>query len=79
MNLLLILKNKFCDAEELKNSWNNTHMPQELVYFLSHLFNIPQSYLCNYQVNAYNIEDDDGIDLTKRKVMKIKSLYQILC
>ena len=72
------LKNKFCNAEGLKNSWNNTHMPHELIYFFSHLFNIPQSYFCNHQVNACDIEDDDdGPDLT-RKVMKIKSLYQIL-
>ena len=73
------LKNKFCDAEELKNSWNNVHMPHELIYFFSHLFNIPQSYLCNYQVNAYDMEDDDDVpDVIKRKVMKIKSPYQIL-
>ena len=53
-------------------------MPHELIYFFSHLFNIPQSYFCNHQVNACDIEDDDdGPDLT-RKVMKIKSLYQIL-
>ena len=73
------LKNKFCDAEELKNSWNNVRMPNELIYFFSHLFNIPQSYLCNYQVNAYDMEDDDDVpDVIKRKVMKIKSPYQIL-
>ena len=54
-------------------------MPLELIYFFSHLFNIPQSYSCNHQVNAYDIEDDDDAPaLTKRKVMKIKSLYQIL-
>ena len=54
-------------------------MPLELIYFFSHLFNIPQSYSCNHQVNAYDIEDDDDTPaLTKRKVMKIKSLYQIL-
>ena len=73
------LKNKFCDAEELKNSWNNAHMPHELIFFFSHLFNIPQLYLCNYQVNAYDMEDDDDVpDVSKRKIMKIKSPYQIL-
>ena len=54
-------------------------MPHKLIYFFSHLFNIHQLYLCNHQVNAYDIEyDDDRLDLTKIKVMKIKSLYQIL-
>ena len=54
-------------------------MPHELIYFFSHLFNIPQSYLWNHQVNAYDIKDDDDVpDLTKRKLMKIKSLYRTL-
>ena len=54
-------------------------MPHKLIYFFSHLFNIHQLYLCNHQVNAYDVEyDDDRLDLTKIKVMKIKSLYQIL-
>ena len=55
-------------------------MPHELIYFFSDFLNIPQSHLCNYQVNTYDVEDDDddGLDFTKRKVMKIKSFYQIL-
>ena len=72
------LKNKFCDAKNLKNSWNNAYMPHKLIYFSSYFFNIPQSYLCSYQVDPYNIKDDDELDFAKRKVMKIKSLCQIL-
>ena len=53
-------------------------MPHKLIYFSSYFFNIPQSYLCSYQVDPYNIKDDDELDFAKRKVMKIKSLYQIL-
>ena len=53
-------------------------MPHKLVYFSSFFLNIPQSYLCSYQVDHYNIKDDDELDFAKRKVMKIKSLYQIL-
>ena len=34
--------------------------------------------VCNYQVNTNEKDDDDVTDLTKRKVMKITSLYQIL-
>ena len=54
-------------------------MPDELIYFFSYLFNIPRQYLCNYQVNANDIEVDDyESDFTKRKVMTIKPLHQIL-
>ena len=53
-------------------------MPHKLIYFSSYFFNIPRSYLCSYQVDPYNIKDDDELDFAKRKVMKIKSLYQIL-
>ena len=53
-------------------------MPHKLVYFSSFFLNIPQSYLCSCQIDHYNIKDDDELDFAKRKVMKIKSLYQIL-
>ena len=53
-------------------------MPHKLIYFTSYFFNILQSYLCSYQVDPYNIKDDDELDFAKRKVMKIKSLCQIL-
>ena len=52
-------------------------MLHELIYLSSHFVNISQSYLCSYQVDHFNIEDDDGLDFAKRKVMKIKSLYQV--
>ena len=62
------LKNKFCDAEKLKNSRNNAHIPHKLIYFFSHLFNVPHSYLCNYQINTNDIEDDnDGPDFYKKE------------
>ena len=54
-------------------------MLHELIYFFSHLFNIFQSYLRSYQVNAYDLKhDDDELEFTKRKITKIASLYQIL-
>ena len=72
-------KSKLCDAKKRKNSWNNAYILHELIYFFSNFFNIPQSYLCSYQVDLYNIEDgNDGLDFAKIKVMKIKSPYQIL-
>ena len=78
INLLLILKTNFVMQKKLKNSWNNAYILHEPIYFFSKFFNIPQSYLCSYQVDLYNIEDDnDGLDFAKSKVMKIKSPYQI--
>ena len=52
-------------------------MPHELIYLSNRFVNISQSYLCSYQVDPYNIEDDDGLDFAKRKVRKKKSLYQL--
>ena len=50
-------------------------MLHELIYFFSHLFNIFQSYLRSYQVNAYDLKhDDDELEFTKRKITKITSL-----
>ena len=73
------LQNKFCDAEELKNSWINVHKSHEHIHFVGHLNDIPQSYYHNYQLNSNDIEDDDNeSDFTIRRVMKIKSLYRNL-
>ena len=52
-------------------------MPHRLIYFFSHLFSTSVIFT-QIQVNANEIEDNDQSDFTKRKVMKIKSLYQIL-
>ena len=53
-------------------------MPHKLIYFSSYFLNIPQLYLCCYQVDHNNIKDDDDeLDFAKGKVMKIKSLCQI--
>ena len=46
------LKNKFCGADEPKNSWNDVQMPRELIYFfntflisLSHIYAIVKFWI----------------------------------
>ena len=66
MNLVLILKTNFGMLKNLKT-------PE--ITLICHT----NSVICNYKVNAFDLEDDnDGPDFTKKKVIKIKSLYQML-
>ena len=39
------LKDKFCDAEELKYAWRNTKVPDEFMTLFSELFNIKKTAL----------------------------------
>ena len=79
INLLLILKTNFVmQQQKKKNSLDNAYILHEPIYFFSKFFNIPQSYLCSYQVDLYNIVDDnDGLDFAKSKVMKINTKFHI--
>ena len=43
------LDDKFCDDEEIKNSWENTHMPEGLLTFFSSLVNIFNAQMANIQ------------------------------
>ena len=57
------LNNSFCDAEELKHSWRNTAMPDELITFFSTLFNVNQAILRpNYHEDATSLEEDLDLD-----------------
>ena len=61
------LEGKFCDAEEMKSSWQNMQLPDCLLLFFSTLFNIPQSTLMQSSLktdttddgNTCIVEDDD--------------------
>ena len=39
------LDNKYCDAEELRTSWDNTILPDKVKKFFSNFFNITKSTL----------------------------------
>ena len=48
---------KFCDAEELKQSWFTKRMPVELVSFFSVLVNIKKTTLLKLYYNRDDSED----------------------
>ena len=60
------LADKFCDAEELKRSWESIKLPECLITLFAKLFNIPQSTICGPQLNneeaAFDTEDEDCTD-----------------
>ena len=87
------LDDRFCDAEELKASWQSTSLPDCLVIFFSEVFNIPQIDLMNcfrdtedpYLDEYFNSSVEEvsyRADLKKegrnRKSTNIMSIFQIM-
>ena len=86
------LNERFCDAEDLKESWEKTLMPDELITFLSTSFNVnPATLRPNYHDDDISLDEDletnDDIDIQydeinrpqKLQTVKIMSLFQIMC
>ena len=64
---------KFGEVNELQNSWQNITIPEELVYFFSALFKLPQTKL----FNQYDPNDESN-DFKARKATKLKALCQVM-
>lgn len=63
------LENRFCDANDLKEFWDNFKMPQQFVEFFSQFFNIHES--------RFNFEKDSvEQDKFDTKVLKITCSFQ---
>ena len=58
-NVTFNLDDKFCDGDVLKESWENTPMPDQLLTFFSSLFNIHRSLLLKFEMISM-MEDDDA-------------------
>ena len=71
------LQDRFSDAEELKQSWLNTKIPDELLTFFSELFDIKKTKLIEEYHNE-TVSDDAKNDQFPRKYSKIGSSFQIL-
>ena len=71
------LQDRFCDAEELKQSWLNTKIPDELLTFFSELFDIKKTKLIEEYHNE-TVSDDAKNDQFPGKYPKIGSLFQIM-
>ena len=78
------LNNKFCDVEELRESWQTTKMPDEWMAFMCELFNIRKStilhiYYSNDDIDVEVDRDDVNIDeRISQKIAKLSSIFQIL-
>ena len=53
------LDNKFCDAEELRHSWENNPMPDEWLTFYSALYDIPKSLMAKIEMMQISADNDD--------------------
>ena len=85
------LTDHFCDGYELKDSWENTQMPDELITFFSALFNIKRSQLlknemleiidptdeteCTDDTDQYSNMDDSN---QNKKHIRLNCLFQII-
>ena len=56
------LQAKFCDAEDLRNSWEQFCIPDELITFFGALFNINYATLKPNFPKSNNLEDDDDVE-----------------
>ena len=58
LNMNFNLEHKFCDSEELENSWHNTNKPDKIVSFLAEFFNISKTHLLK-DINSDEIDKPD--------------------
>ena len=54
------LTDKFCDAEQLKESWEKTQMPDGLLTFFSALFEIPKADMSQIEAIIEEAQADDS-------------------
>ena len=93
MNMNFNLAEKFCDSEELENSWHNTNIPGTIVSFFAELFNISKPHLLkdihfdeigksDETIDEYEFHQSSSSDMQRKnrllKSIKIKSIVQIL-
>ena len=55
------LHGKFCDTEDLRNSWETFCILDELITFFGTLFNINYATLKPIFPKSNNLEDDDDV------------------
>jgi hypothetical protein len=85
------LGDKFCDSEEIKESWEKTQMSDGLLTFFSSLFNIPkarmgkiQAIMQDHEEDEYLNDDNEAIDeeetdkSVKALHSKLHCLFQIM-
>lgn len=86
MSVNFDLTDRFCDANDLKEAWNATVIPEPLLRFFGHLLNFDtqsfQACKINMDKNQESeLEDEgtiDGPTASPTKVRQIQSLFQIM-
>ena len=74
MTLEFGLENKFCDAQELENAWENTSIPDTVITFLAALFNIKRISFLQGNHDHSNLDQ-----LSEENVpIKLMSVIQIM-
>ena len=84
------LDDKFCDASEIRDLWENTHMPDELLTFYSALFKIKRSRMFQIKMldvgesvsnlNRFDGENDDAEQISDEIDWAIKNQHtQLHC
>ena len=75
------LNDKFCDANDLKSSYEINKIPDAILIFFPSVFEIKKSQL-NYHSNVedlnFNEEESILADPNRLKIIKIQSLVQIM-
>ena len=56
------LQDKFCDMEDLKDSWKQFCIPDELITFFGTLCNISYGTLKLNFPKTYNLQDDGDVE-----------------
>ena len=69
MSISYNIDSKFAEAKELENSCKNISILEQLVYFFSNFFNIPQTNLLN---------NNRDTNLNYKKANKLQFLYQMM-
>jgi len=75
------LQDKFCDSVDLKDSWDNMQIPDELVTFLCVLLNCDRNDLVCIVGDDHDDTSDDeciGYGSESPKLRKLKSVFQVL-
>lgn len=75
------LQDRFCDATDLKTSWNTVPIPEPLLNFMAALYNFdPTEFAADLQVP--DVEDDEPKDkqagITASKYRQMQCLFQVM-
>lgn len=69
------LDDRFCDSNDLKNSYENEKIPAHILRFFIKLFDFDDKKYCQ-SLNDDNVFLDASMNISNKKLLKINSIYQ---